>query len=430
MKQTAGKVFARDYFYHNYLSSFVTPRQLRNLNILTLLGEDFRELELLHELGIPPYRVFSVERDHAIYKRQQEQNREEGNGVALYYSDLADFVHTHLKHHAITAFNLDICGSYLRAVDPVLGELLMHVRKSPQTVMATYHSAARDKPQLMEGLKSLIVLLWLAPEVIDRLVRHFYGQYRSAELGKRERNRDEVSRNMLLRNMFWLRSHMEHIMIGSCILELTDSGKVSAALREQEKVWERFVSNSFPVTYAEMLEFALSLSRPQELDVQMDLDFGDVEFLTYAANDGFYHNCYFATFESSGSTVPLDAWLAETSRSLRQNKVVLIDAKGDPYASQYGRLAVDTDRAVMWDKGDLELRLRQVVIPPSDSRELPVADDEAEEAALAKTTVEMIRRLARENPSMDARELSQKLSLQLPIPQIAAHMAVARRKSR
>jgi len=113
----------------NYLASFMTPRQLKNSNVLTLLGEDFREISLLSKLGVPSYRVFSVERDPDIYRRQQVTNREDGNGAALYHGELSDYIHTHLRHHDVSVFNLDICGSYLRAVDPVLGELLLHVRK-------------------------------------------------------------------------------------------------------------------------------------------------------------------------------------------------------------------------------------------------------------------------------------------------------------
>ena len=149
----------------------------------------------------------------------------------------------HLHHHDISVFNLDICGSYLRAVDPVLGKLLLHVRQNPRTVMATYSSAGRDRPQLMEGLKSLVTLLWLAPDAIDRLARQLYAQYRSTQLAESDRNRHEVAKNMLLRHMFWLRSHMEHIMIGAHELEMS-SVRVSAALPWPSRT--QLGSNSWP----------------------------------------------------------------------------------------------------------------------------------------------------------------------------------------
>lgn len=429
MKQTGGKVFARRYFYMNYLASFMTPRQLKNSNFLTLLGEDFREIDILCELGVPPYRVFSIERDPSIYRKQQVENRDESKGVALYHGELSDYIHTHLRHHEIAVFNLDICGSYLRAVDPVLGKLLLHVRRNPQTVMATYSSAGRDKPQLMEGLKSLVVLLWLAPEVMDRLVRHFYGQYRCAEIGGTDRSRADLSKNMLLRHMFWLRSHMEHVMLGAYELGLTDPDVISAAFAERDALWRRFVREvQAPMSYADVARWVASQTRPETLEAtRMDLDFGDVEFLTYAANDGFYHNCYFATYETNGSTVSLETWLVESAKSLRRNDLVLIDATGKRYGSTFGRLAVDTDRAVIWSQNDEFPELRRLAICPRDEAQ-PVKVSVPGECELELSTIDMIRQLARENPKLTAREISRRLSLQLPLKQVIAQVAVARRK--
>ena len=426
MKQTEGKVFARRYFYLNYLASLMTPRQLKGSNVLTLLGEDFREIELLNELDVPSYQVFSIERDHGVYRKQQATNREEGYGAALYYGELSDYAFTHLRHQQIAVFNLDICGSYLRAVDPVLSELLLHVRRMPHVVMATYSSAGRDRPQLMEGLKSLVILLWLAPEVIDRLVRHLYGQYRAASLSDSERGRDEISKNMLLRHLFWLRSHMEHIMIGTHALGLTASGVVGKAFAEQEALWRRFVSSyDGAVTYGDVVGFIESQPRPDLDEIRMDLDFADVEFLTYAANDGFYHNCYFATYESSGSTVSLDTWLVESSKTLRRNRLTLIDTTGQPYASTYGQVAIDTDGARLWSGASPTLNLRQLAIPPVERMEpviVPVPCPEVE-----PSSIDLIREMARDNPTMPAREIARRLSLQLPIQQVVAQVAVARR---
>lgn len=426
MKQTAGKVFARRYFYLNYLASFVSPRKLKESNVLTLLGEDFREIELLNELEIPPYQVFSIERDHTIYRKQQVVNREEGYGAALYYGELSDFVFTHLRHQQIAVFNLDICGSYLRAVDPVLSELLLHVRRMPHAVMATYSSAGRDQPQLMEGLKSLVILLWLAPEVVDRLIRQLYGQYRSVNLSDSERGRDEISKNMLLRHMFWLRSHMEHIMIGTHALGLTRSGVVGAAFAEQEAVWSRFVASyETSVTYGDVIRFVEAQPRPDLERIRMDLDFADVEFLTYAANDGFYHNCYFATYESTGSTVSLDTWLVESSKSLRRNRLTLIDTHGERYPSLFGTIAIDTDAACLWKGSFPKAPLRQLAIPPVEQLAPVVTGSPCPQ--VEPSSVDLIRELARDNPKMTAREISQRLSLQLPIQQVVAQVAVARR---
>ena len=431
MDQTAGKVFAREYFYNNYLASLMTPRQLRSSNLLTLLGEDFREIGLIEELGIPPYRVFSVEKDHAIYQRQLAFNREADLGTVLYYGGLADYVHTHLRHHEISIFNLDICGSYLKAVDPVLGELLLHVRRMSQTVVATYSSAGRDRPQLMEGLKSLFVLLWLAPDAIDKLVRHFYSQYRSVLPSESEKGWREASKNMLLRHMFWLRSHMEHVMAGASSLGVSSYDAVSVALREQDEVWRRFVDQAeFPLTYGAMLATIEKLPRPSGDDVRMDLEFLDVELLTYAANNGFYHNCYFATYESNTGAVSLSTWLVESSKSLRQHPLVVVGLEGRPCPSSHGRIAVDTDSAVLWGKNDISQNLRHIALsPPADIEEVRLCPETREVDEIDRLdTVGKIRQLARENPTMSAREIAKRLSLQLPLQQVIAQVAVARRK--
>jgi hypothetical protein len=327
-------------------------------------------------------------------------------------------------------FNLDICGPYLSGIDPALGKLLLFARRNPSTVMATYSSAGRDRAQLMEGLKSLVILFWLAPEVIDRLVRHLYGQYRSVELSERQRGRNDVDVNLLLRHLFWFRSHMEHIAVGATTLGVTSYESVVRMMTEQERIWRQFLSSvTFPLTYEALTDTVMALPRPQLDDVRMDVSFGDVQFLTYAANNGFYQMCYFATYEHDGSSLSLGNWLVESAQNLRSNNIVIIDTNGEQYPSTYGRIAVPTDKAVLWRKADLSADLRTVAIPPpsADHQVREEACDPVELVELSSDTVAQIHALAREG--LNSRQISEKLSLKLPIGKIAAHVAVARRKS-
>jgi hypothetical protein len=431
MQQTAGKVFARRYFYEEFLAGLMTERTLRACNFLTLLGEDFRELEHFAALGIPLYRVFSVEADHKIYRRQKARAKAEDLEVVLHLADLTEYIHGY-QHtdHRISVFNLDICGQFLKDIDPILGELLLFARRNPSTVMATYSTGARDRATLMEGMKSLVILLWLAPEATHRLVRHLYSQYRSAELPCEGRDRDRVAKNMLLRTLFWLRSHMEHIMVGSYSLGLTSEETIHKALAEQNQVWQQFITScKAPFTYEQIVEAVESIHRPTFGAVRMDMNFGEIETLTYASHNGFYHNCYFATYEHDGSTVALDTWLVETAAAMRRNAVQLIDGEGNQYSSTHGRVAVHTDVVEMWDQDDLKSNLRLVAVPPppvsSEASGLvaAVAQDE-----LPPETVRQIRELAQQNPDMKSSEISEKLSLRVPMAKIAAHVAVARRK--
>ncbi len=433
MEETNGKVMARNWFYQDYLPSILSPRSLRASNYLVLLGEDFRELPLFEELEVPLYRIFSVENDQKIFARQRAHARREELDVVLHHGALSEYIQDYLMtDHRISVFNLDICGSYLKGIDPVLGKLLLFARRNPSTIMATYSSAARDRPQLMEGLKSLVVLLWLAPEVIDRLVRHLYSQYRTASLSDRERSRDEVSVNMLLRHLFWMRSHMEHILVGSYTLGMTSYETLCRVMTDQNKVWEEFLADAtFPLTYEAVVEWILRKKEPDLRKVRMDVSFGDVQFLTYAANSGFYQNCYFATYEHDGSTLSLSNWLVESAKNLRTNRIVIVDTNGEQYPTTFGRIAVDTDKAVLWSKNDLTSDLRNVAIPPSSVQER-VADESQNGVSndimeLTPETIEQIHKLAR--LGLNSREISEKLSLKLPMPRITAQVALARRKS-
>jgi hypothetical protein len=307
---------------------------------------------------------------------------------------------------------------------------LLFARRNPSTVMATYSTGARDRVTLMEGLKSLVLLLWLAPEATHRLVRHLYGQYRSAELPTQDRDRDRVAKNMLLRTLFWLRSHMEHIMVGSYSLGFTSEAVIHDALKEQNEIWERFIAScQSRFSYEGIIETVEAMHRPTFGDVRMDVSFGEVELLTYMANKGFYHNCYFATYEHDGSTVSLDMWLVEASVELRRNHILLVNADGNICPSTHGRIAVRTDTVELWDRSDLQSNLRLVAVPPPS---IPLEGNGtaavAAQEELPPQTVEQIRALAREHSDMSSREISERLSLRVPMSKIAAHVAVARRK--
>jgi hypothetical protein len=430
MKQTEGKVFARHHFYEVFLPGLMTLRTLRSCNFLTLLGEDFRELKHFENLGVPLHRVFSVEADDKVFKAQRRRIAEEELELMPSHCDLADYIQGY-RHteHSIDVFNLDICGQFLYDVDPIFGELLLFARRNPKTVMATYSTGARDRPTLKEGLKSLVLLLWLAPEVTDKLVRHLFSHYRSAALPGNRRARDEVSKNMLLRTLFWLRSHMEHIMLGSYSLGLTPREALCEAMSEQNRIWHQFVTTSeAPLTYEQIVDTVAVMHRPTFGQIQMDMNLGDVELLTYASYSGFYHNCYFATYEHDGSTVPLDVWLAESSVAMRRSPVLLVDENGNVVPSNHGRLAVATDTTQIWDRREIPANLRLLPIPSLATQEdegRPVATGGEDE--LSPETAKLIRDFAREHPDLSSLEISARLSLNLPMKRVIAQVAVGRR---
>jgi hypothetical protein len=224
---------------------------------------------------------------------------------------------------------------------------------------------------------------------------------------------------------------MEHIVVGSYSSGITSYDSVRRLMDQQSNVWRQFLAKAtFPLSYEAVVDWVIKMPRPDLDDVRMDVSFGDVQFLTYAANNGFYQMCFFATYEHDGSTLNLGNWLVESARNLRSNAIVLIDARGDKYPSTFGRIAVHTDRAILWNKADLSADLREIAVsPPSADRKVRKESEcEASDAEeLTPETIGLIHELAQEG--RNSREISERLSLKLPQATIAAHVAVARRKT-
>lgn len=444
MKETAGKTAAREYFYRSFLPSVLTPRLLKSSNYLLLLGENFLEMELLAELGVPPYRVFSVERDKQIYDKQRRLNQREEFGVALHYGSLEEYLRSYrFSDHKFGVFNLDICGSNLRHIDPALGEILLFARRNPRSVVATYTSAGRDRLQLQEGLKSLAFMLWLHPEATANLVSELYEQYRGSELFGTEKNRETVGKNMVLRHFFWLRSHMEHIAIGSYMLGNTSSGNVRRLMELQEMVWSQVVRGSkIPLTYRQLRKLSDSAARHVVPKIVMDLEFTDIQTITYAAYNGFYQCCYFATYDLAEDTLGLEDWLERAAKALLDNPVLTVNGDGEFCRSTYGKLTLGANIGdmVVWEKPDLSSGLRRLGIPPA-APELPSlvhqevqdSDQETEEpepesdnGRLSESVIAQIRRLARSG--LNTNEIVQRLSLnERHRGSVSAYIAVTRR---
>ncbi len=332
MRETAGKAFARKYFFECYLPGVMSPHTLRNSNFLLLLGEDFRELPHLKALDIEPYRVFSVERDLDVFQRQKAINQKDDLGFALYYGELADYIRSYMfTNHQISVLNLDICGSFMNGIDPVMGKLLHFARRNSSTVMATYSSAGRDKPMLEEGVKALILLMWLAPSAVERLVQTMYDSYAVENFAGQKSATEDLCKNMVLRHMYWLNSYLHHVLIGSYELGYITEDEIQAAFNEHRQLWLDFVEyqGEEPITFGDIIEFTDSYKRPQFQDVNVDMSFGDVQLMSYSANQSFFQNCYFVTFECSGDLIPLQTWLVETALLMRRNEVLVVDAMGN-----------------------------------------------------------------------------------------------------
>jgi hypothetical protein len=446
MKETVGKAVAREYFYRVFLPSVLPARLLRSSNYLLLLGEDFQEMGLLTELGVPPYRIFSVERDKQIYDRQRRLNQQEDLGIALFFGELEEYLRNYrFSEHKFGVFNLDICGSNLRGIDPALGEILLFCRRNTRSVVGTYTSAGRDRPQLQEGLKSLAFLLWLQPETTARLVSQLNDMYMSSDLLMKERSREVVSRNMVLRHLFWLRSHLEHIALGSYMLGITQNQGVRRLMELQEMIWNSVVSKGgYPLTYRQLRKLTDTSVRHVVPKVTMDLGFSEIQSLTYSAYKGFYQCCYFATYDLMEEGLGLEEWYGKAVDALLGNPLLTVNTDGvlTGSVSDLYEVPVNIGDMVLWNKADLQQQLRVLGIPPVSPELSPVIYGEEQEAAeqeetrevpaidghLSETQIAGIRRLA--TGGFNTEQIVRRLS----IPEsyrgsVTAYIATTRRQA-
>jgi hypothetical protein len=441
MKETAGKAAARSYFYRAFLPSVLSGRELRNSNFLLLLGENFLELELLADIGVPGYRVFSVEREREIYDKQRSKDQQEESGVVLQYAELEEYIRQHLVTSLkFEVFNLDICGTYLRGIDPAMGEILLFARRNPLSVVATYTSAGRDRHQLQEGLKSLAFFSWLSPQATYNLVEVLYQQYMASDLGVRDRNRSAVCKNMVLRHLFWLRSHLEHIAMGSYLLGQTPAAALQRLTSVQDQIWHTMLEQGrFPMKYGQIRKLASRSANRNLPAIAMDLGFKEIQALTYSAHNGFYQMCFFATYEVQKQ--PLDAlgWYELAVQAVLESPVLTINAQGEISRNPYGQIEPRSpvETIDLWDKPDLQADLRRLSVPPiaplvsahQAEPEVPVEEAEAKSAngRLDEATVAQIRRKAA--AGLRTADILAELNIDPACKgSVAAYVAVSRRR--
>lgn len=314
MIHTPAKAIVRRFFYEEFLPSVLPGHLLRASNHLVLLGESTEEVELLEGLGVPLHRVYSIERDQAIFSAQSRKHDQGHLNVVLYYGELVEFIKHYLHtNQRFLVLNLDVYGAYRTSIDPVMTDVLLFARRNPQTVVATYSNVGRDRPQLSEGLKSLVIFHRLAPEATLQAVNGLYGRYMAA--GKSP----GFSFNMVLRHLFWLRSHIEHALLSRVVVGKANPESVKKMFREQEAQWQKLVLQGKTLsTYQQWLAAASGLKSSTSRFTTLDFGIKDVVLVTYEAHGGFSHTGWFATYQRTGDT-PLATWIEETLTVLTSN---------------------------------------------------------------------------------------------------------------
>lgn len=349
MQESPGKAHVRELYYLRLLPAWLTPAGVRAGNHLILLGDVPRELPLLDKLGVPRHRIHSVECDRQVYRLQRQQ---ELGPVSLYPMEMVQFLRLMLlNEQTFVSLNLDIEGSYRKNLDPAMTHVLLFGWRNPRTVVATYSTIGHDPEMLMEGVLSYLLFWTLLPEETDGLVRRLAARY--------ERGRYQEPLRMALRDLFWIRSNLEHSLITTMIVDVippqemerlfTLEALLAAELRQRFMV---------PLTCAKAQEIVAAVmgSRQYQTEIQRfrlprsGLTLGAMNVI-YRAAARWSHRCYFARYDSLPEPISCCAWLAQAFR-LFSEPLVFVDRDGEET-----RLADDdfllTPKTVIWDDNRL-----------------------------------------------------------------------------
>ena len=443
MTLNAAKALVRDFFYQDFLPSHLSDRLLRSGNHLVLLGAEQEEERLLARMGVPGHRIYSVENDLEVFTRQSESVRRGDLDVALYYGELAEFVRHYLHtNQRFLVLNLDICGSYLNGIDsqpptskhadgprqPIMTPILLFARRNPQTVIATYSTVGRDGAQLREGLKSLAICRRLAPGVTEWVADELFGRYRSAGLSP------GLSFNMVLRHLFWVRSHMEHVLLGTVAAGKSSAQSVRRFLSDNDACWQQAVrSTGLPMTYESWLAAIDNQRQGRKQGPMLDLSIQSVTIATYRSTHNFYHTGWFTLYRRSQPLRPAE-WLKQSLAALTAAPLRFPDRQVkrlDAITESQERVAGDL---VIWSRNGLDHPGRQLAMPVPVPQ-LSVMDEPVVAPAAAvhpetELVIAEIRRLARSDRSLTTGQVLSRLTSPATLPRqsVTAHIAAARRK--
>lgn len=421
MLPTPAKRLIRNLFYLDFLPRQIAPELIKGGNYLTLLGEEEEELKVLAQLGVAPNRVFSVENNLDVYRKQLIRSMREP-GPALYYGELTDYVRMYLQQNQrFLGLNLDIYGTYWDKIDPVMTEILLFARRNPRTVVATYSCGGRDRGQLKECLKSLAICLYLAPHDTAKMVNILYGRYIAAGLSK------PVSTNMVLRHLFWIRSHMEHIIRSQIAMGTVEKETAQWFCSTIQGAWQQMVDDMWaPITYENFGSIVAKIRRPVPAIPLLDLRLVNLEVATYTASGGFYHIGWFTTYQP-GHQISVQAWLAEAMAMLTARPLWYANNKEPETLKQVedkGDAGLDPHQ-IIWDDNDYRQMGRILSIPEINpllaslveslpSKPQTISDEEAREK---------VRQLARDNPGITTNEVI--AQLEYPLERLAVTSLIA-----
>lgn len=349
MKESAAKQVAREIFYRECLQNWLSPYRLVSGHALTLLGEG-RELPLLDECGVERDRIVSVERDHRVFRAQQDARW----GVGLYYGEVADYLANQLHHNwAFHTLNLDVEGSYLTQLDRTMTSVLLFCWRNPNTVVATYSSVGRDTEAIWEGIKSLALFYCINPDATRELLRTMTCRYKAAGF--------EYPQRMTLRDLFWMRSHLEHSAAAALAVGAVKAHKVKLLMELGIALWDRVKAAAVQtLTFRGMCDVVDAARKDPEFERRYHhrqlpncmLAVDRLQQLVYRAH-AIPQRCYFARI-ARVSGINAQQWLGGLADRFCESPFEHIDKSGN--RQSFGAVPAapaDPEDVVLWDRSDI-----------------------------------------------------------------------------
>lgn len=453
MKESPGKTVARNMFYQEVLPGWFSQVQLRSGNFLLLLGDEPREIPLLDKLGVSRHHIWSAERIRSVYRKQLNRDL----GISLYFGEVQNYLEYLLhSNQGFQVLNLDVEGSYLTQLDPSMTSVLLYCWRNQDTIVATYSSIGRDTETLWEGVYSLAFFLWLDESTTCQLVYDLVSRYAQAGLTEPAR--------MALRDLFWIRSHLEHTLVASSMVGTVSPRAAQQLFDCEKKVWQAVVARSRKklslrnlASVVQELKGKAETSFSREalsINLRINLRLIRVKNLVYNAQRPWSQRCYFTQFQPGPTSMELASWFVCVCRCFLASPLTYVNREGERF-ELVGRDEFAGSDVPAWTGTDIysKFKPRQIQVRPavqhlslvSILRDIPQQEAHKKEVSQIMPKANYLKLVASGELTELGREVVKKLAaintlsvadIQQLVPRLAkiaerklrAAVAVARRK--
>ncbi len=330
MQESPAKAVARELYHKRAIPAWLTKEQIQTGHRLMLLSYPARELPYLDELNVPRANIISVEDNYSIYRDQLNSHW----GVGLHYGKVVDYLEMLLhENKSLVDMNLDIEGPYLNNLDPAMTSVHLFCWRNPQTVVGTYSTVGYDYRMIWEGIKSLQFFILLAPRETLNLLNALTTRYEQAHY------LDPV--NLALRDLFWIRSNVEHALNASAVIGVISPSIFRKVILSGNQIWEYLIKVKHkPLKTQHLLDAAkqwVSLAEAEGVDrvlrkPAIGIEVNDLYHVIYRGQNQWSQMCYFVRFKETGTLLSAREWALGCFKLFMQKPLIYICKKGKEYS--------------------------------------------------------------------------------------------------